>query len=373
MRYGYTDDDILKNIKLLEEMMNKSKNKAFYKKIIDDLKTSINENYLSNVTITQTLNSTMFDIFDNYYKNGRYYDFIKVFEYEMAKQFNTSKLNEIAENYLDKENYYTHDEAFSIVHDFYKKLDKELFDTFLLIYNDRYKTVRFRRDVESVNGMESDGYCIFVDKLLKNYITIHNEVGFNKLLSLTHECGHGIFNILNPKSYTFRVDDYSTEIATMFLEQVFNYEVINNINPFQAAYININKLNDFGICSYYLGCHADMIDAWKKSNNKVDKYYYRNVKDKLNLTREQAKEALCVSILDDGIYTIDYIVSLELFNLYKKDKEKALYILKQIESALPHDTLLLLEKYLPKYIHLGEEIDCINDNMCKQLLKKGIC
>lgn len=368
MRYRYTDEDIKKDIEVLEEMMDKSKNKAYYKKIIDDITTSLNETYLCNIIVNQPNNAAMFDLLDKYYKDKRYYDLLELFGLETRAD--TARLYKEAMFTEFQQEYYKHEDCMTIVHDFYKNLDSELYDAFLNIYNNRYKTIRFNRDVDPVNGMESDGYCMFVDKLYKNYITVRSEYGINKLISLAHECGHGIFNILNPKAYTLRIDHYSTEIATLFLEQVFSYEVLNALAPFESAYINLENLNDNRVKAYYLGCHDRMIESWKECNNKVDKYFFRSVKDKTKLTREQTLEAMALSICDDGIYLVGYMVSLELFNMYKKDKEKTLYLLKQMEAAKPCDTLIMLDKYMPKYTHIGEEIDSINENMCKQLLKR---
>ena len=64
----------------------------------------------------------------------------------------------------------TEDDAFGLVHDFFKGTTKKIYDAFLSIYNNRYKTARFLDShLDCV-----DGYSYFIPYLNKGYIDVSN-------------------------------------------------------------------------------------------------------------------------------------------------------------------------------------------------------
>lgn len=368
MKYNWSNDDIKNDIKLLKEMLDKEESltkKAKYLEIIDLVNNLLYDEVLSKLNI-KTLNSNiMFDMCSSINSNNRYYLLNNLF-------YNESK------DYLDKINYdcninynyinITNEDVLTIIHDHYKSLDNELYKLFMKLYNNRYKSIKFSDEIESYFSNYSDGYCMYINILDKNYINISDCDGVAKLINTAHEIGHAVSYFYNPSFALNKNDIFLSEIASLFFELIITNDVASIIDSYDASLNNIITLEEYYRYSKLLSLHNNLVNVWLNNNGKVDNKFYQNIKNKYKLTRNIVKESISLRIDIDGVYSIDYMLALSLLNIYKKDKEKAIYILKQIINS-SNDSFYTINKYMPNISNFKEEVNNICQNYSKQLNK----
>lgn len=148
----------------------------------------------SKVSTKQTLADTT----ENYYYE-RIYSLIEIFN--ARNSTHEDELNLIIDNCKDFERnrtYFHHEDALTIVHDFFKNTDSEIFKYFLELYKNRCNLIKFSVDPYFVSN-EVIGNYFFVDIVRKNFIYVEDCVGIDKLVTLAHECGHAIAHLYQPK------------------------------------------------------------------------------------------------------------------------------------------------------------------------------
>jgi hypothetical protein len=147
-----------------------------------------------------------------------------------------------------------------------------------------------------------------------------------------------------------------------------------DIDPFQSAY------HMFGYSMIYYESASNVIfqkliiDKWLQNNCKFDKSVYDSLKKDYNMTRSDVRESIGIDVTDEGPYVISFAIVMELLNLYKKDKDKALYLYKKLISIPPTEdplvTLLKYENDLCGFEHLATEYSEISQEYKKQLIRK---
>lgn len=373
MRYGWTNKDIIRDIKRIEKLASIEKDirkKCYYIRTIDYLNATLDENMLSNIDVKKTKNHMMCDIQESIKFYKRYYDLIEMFYSICNKSYDVMSglYNESCD--LDyKFKYIKHEDTLSLVHDFYKVVDKEFFDCFLRIYNNRYKLIRFSNSDIYLNGLVTSGSCVSVGGLDKCYITVSNDRGVLKPINLSHECGHGILNIYNSNLLYNQKDEFASEIGSIFFELAFNYDIGKNFDSFDSALNNIQELFDrFNITSSLM-LHQVLVKVWEKNNYKVDNNFYKIARQEYNLNREKVDEALNTSLTNEGVYAIDYMIALNILNIYKQDKKSAIKLLKDITNYDKYDSYEMINVLIPNMGNFSYEIDDINSTYETELKK----
>lgn len=373
MRYGWKDKDIIRDIRKLEGLSSIEtdiRKKCYYDKVIDFLNATLDEGLLSNIPIRSNKNQMMCNIQENVKFYKRYYDLIEIFYTtcsEKADIISDLYYNSCEMDYKPK--YIKHEDTLSMVHDFYKNFDKDLFDCFTKIYNNRYKLIRFSNNDIYLNGIYTSGSCVSVGGLDKCYITISNDRGVLKPINLSHECGHGILNIYNPNLLYNQKDDFASEIGSIFFELAFNYDIGRSIDSFDSALNNIQELSDrFNIANLLL-IHKVLVKVWEKNNYKVNNNFYKIAKCDYNLTRDRVDESLNTSLTNEGIYALDFMIALYLLNIYKQDKKSSIELLKDITNYNNYDSYEMINVLMPNVNSFSNEIDDINNTYDSELKK----
>ena len=373
MRYGWKDKDIIRDIKKLEGLASIEtdiKKRCYYIKTIDYLEATLDEELLSNLPIRSSKNQMMSNIQDNVKYYRRYYDLVEKFYLACCNSTNIIRdlYNETCK--IDyKLKYIKHEDTLSMVHDFYKGVDKEFFDCFLKIYNNRYKLIRFSKNSIYMSGIITSGNCVSVGGLDKNYITVSNDRGILKPINLSHECGHGVLNIYNPNLLYNVKDDFSSEIGSIFFELAFNYDIGKNFDSYDSALNNIQELSDRFDIVNSLMMHRVLINIWEKNNYKVDNNFYKIAKYEYNLTKYMVDEALNISITGEGIYVIGFMIALYLLKIYKQDKKSSIELLKDITNYNNYDSYEMINVLMPNVNSFSNEIDDINNTYDSELKK----
>lgn len=377
MKYSWKDKNIVSDIKRLEKLASSEKDirkKCYYIRTIDYLNATLDENMLSNIDVKKTKNHMMCDIQESIKFYKRYYDLIEMFYSICNKSYDVMSglYNESCD--LDyKFKYIKHEDTLSLVHDFYKVVDKEFFDCFLRIYNNRYKLIRFSNSDIYLNGIITSGSCVSVGGLDKCYITVSNDRGVLKPINLSHECGHGILNIYNSNLLYNQKDEFASEIGSIFFELAFNYDIGKNFDSFDSALNNIQELSDRIDITNSLMIHRVLVKVWEKNNYKVDNNFYKIAKQEYNLTRERVDTALNTSITNEGVYAIDYMIALNILNIYRQDKKSAIKLLKDITNYDNYDSYEMINVLMPNLNRFSDEINDIiytYDNEFKKINRK---
>ena len=375
MKYSWSYKNIVRDINKLKRIAQEEKDikkKCYYLKVIDYLNATIDESALSNIDFRKTKNQSMCEIMENVKFYKRYYDLIKKLYIECGKtvDIRNSLHNETYNmNYIYNPKYITHDKSLAYVYDFYKDIDKELFDCFSKLYNNRYKLVKFSKNDELLSGLMTSGSSISVGGLDKTYITVSNDKGVLKCINLAHEFGHGILNIYNPNLLYNSKDDFSSEIGSIFFELAFNYDIGKSIDSYDSALNNIQELDDrYDICNNLI-IHNALASTWENNNYKTDSNFYKILKSEYDLTRQAVDDSLNTSITSEGLYAIGYMAALYLLNIYKKDKESAIKILKEIVNYNNIDSYELINVLMPNIDIYSYEIDDIHNTYSNELKK----
>jgi hypothetical protein len=213
-------------------------------------------------------------------------------------------------------------DIFPMMHDFYKSVGKEIFNHFLTIDKDHDRYINFDKEIES-----SEGVTYYVPILNKRYYTI-GSAGDNReiLATLTHEYGHSIASIINPNRY-FN-NDFFIEIESIFFEIIGLDYYYNITKDKYYSDLIVDKTN-----TYYW--NANNVVAMKRISDKT----FMNMKDEISSIKllkkylnQEGFDENCITVdVDDKMkYLFSYIVAIELFEIYKEDKNLAIDLLKKM-------------------------------------------
>lgn len=277
--------------------------------------------------------------------------------------------NKIKQNeYLDIDNssvlpdYLSNKDYMCLLNDFFSGTDKEIYQLFLKIYKESEKNIFFTKNSEN----EIMGTTFFVPYLNKCYIKqLYNEFYplEDDILTGTHEFGHAISSLLNPKRYY--IDNILREIEALFFELI-------SVDFFDKTF----KGNMFSNVSYenLFSYHDDSIQA-KKLLDSYNKYislinnglliqdlnikkqekFKLGILDDFGMTKSLISDMKSEKKLFDSIeyynlfnYLISYIVAINLYLIYQNDKEKALYLLKEIVKSNDIEEYVLINSFIDK-------------------------
>lgn len=215
---------------------------------------------------------------------------------------------------------FSNKELIELTFDFYRSTDKKTFNLFNEVYKKNKNLIYFSKIKEGQNLRGLTAYSILFDI---NYITIFKSGKFIDLKAIIHEFGHAINNTLN---FNFMNKSYE-EIVSIFFELI-SQEYFENIGMEQAT---TNRLNDYESKKDDIKNIQDIL--------KIYKYLYKNnypfIKSEVilhNHNKNELNELFLNFNFDYYIYVTGFIVAVNLFLIYIKDKEYALYLLYKIIS-----------------------------------------
>lgn len=375
MEYNWTLLDREKELDKLVSIANAESDpmkRSYYFQIIDSTRYIIeNDKALLHNRRVYNLD-TMHGVLENFYNYKRYFELIYIFSTISKKHEEDISLiaKTLDDLCIDSSGMYLSDEdAVSLVHDFYINTDSVFSKLFMKLYKDRYTSIKFEKKSEILNSQGISGVCYFTGIVNKNHIIVEDENGLNKLIDLAHECGHAVSNLYNPDVVYNSSDYFLTEVSSIFFELAFHYEIASKLNSFESAQILIEQLDSFINISYLLSLHEKIINVFKDNNYKLDKNFYGNLKRMYKLSKNMVLSSINTDIVNDGTYTIDYMVALSLFNIYKQDKKSAFELLRKIIDQSYNDSYQVLSALNINYNCVPGEINNIINNMNNEIKK----
>lgn len=214
-----------------------------------------------------------------------------------------------------------------LTHDFYKSLNRFFFGNFMKSYARRYDHIKFNNNNEDLYH----GATTNILSQKESFIEINRENNLSDVITTIHEYMHAISALINPFHYisnkwifTELDTSFMELIAADYLESIFK----NNNGPILKAYTHMGMASDV----------ADLVDTFKlinyedelKSNFSNNKQLKTAAKIACDLTGEELEDMIFQEDTQPETYVISYIFAIELYDLYKQDKEKALSILRKI-------------------------------------------
>lgn len=247
------------------------------------------------------------------------------------------------------------DEIVGLVYDFCKdSLDRELFKKVRGILKKSKEYVNMRRLF--LTGPRADAiYLQYYDQV---YIRLKRRGDYRDLTSLSHEIGHGLQFKTNYSENLFSTIVPFSEVVSLFFE-LLSAEYFSSLSEFKKPMIQkrIMTFNDFQEKSSYFWEEIEFFWEWQKRNKRMDTQALdeicKIVGEKCGIEDYSVIDIefiLSQEIMQNFPYCVSYVIAIELLEVYRKDKDLALYLLKKFMSL---DLNLSIEDYYSKMLDLG--------------------
>ncbi len=224
----------------------------------------------------------------------------------------------------------------SITHDFYKSLGHYFFSNFMRVFYRRKDHTRFNNSLEDYDYR---GATFYVLSLKESFIEINRDFSALDILTSIHEYMHATSAVINPGHMSDEKNIYS-EIDPLFIELIaYDYleDLFNDGTATKLRYLtHLDRVEE----SYDLQSLFKVMDYEK--GLKKEFTTNKELKDagmECNILDVELENILYYPNVDSEKYVTSYMFAVELYSLYKEDKEKALNYLKQI---------LLMKKMSPE-------------------------
>lgn len=215
-----------------------------------------------------------------------------------------------------------------LTHDFYKSLNEFFFHNFMTHFSKRRDHIVFRNNDSS---LPFRGHTICLPSLSEAFIEINRDHTIDDVLTTVHEYSHATSSTINPKHMLYPKLMFS-EIDTIFMELIAADYLEALFKNGQATLNKASRHDEICYTAENLDLIIKLIELEKRipngyTSNKVLKSI---AKKRLNINPELVEDLLQDPERNGEVYLTCYMFVVELYNMYKNDREKALYYLKQI-------------------------------------------
>ena len=382
MKCTWDRKDFSHQLKVLNDLIDKEtdvKRSLYLQKVLDTSNKLYYETFVDFPRPTVSAKQRLTSILDSSFCYGRYYSIVRCFFDKVSEHIDTidgisDKLERIDPDgnfdFLNTGATLSSNEIMSMVDKFYREFDEELYEYFLEAYKDREHSLMFL-PIDDSKDDKTDGTTLFIDGVRKNFVTVYETSAVGTYECAVHEYGHAIANLINPEvSYTDR-EDFFVEVASIFPELVALYENGFGFEVIQVLYSLYTTLVTYVNNAEYLCLHAPVINAWADNKYVMGNKFFKELEDSYNIDDECFDEVLSTTIEDQGVYVISYVVALELLNIYKSDKKKALELFKSfLKYPANKDVLTFVVENITINEHASEEAGIVLSEFNKQLKKR---
>lgn len=382
MEYTWNRKDFSNQLKKLQELIDKEtdiRRKLYLEKVLDTSNKLYYETFVDFPRPKVTAKQRLTSILDSSFCYGRYYSIVRCFFDRVSEHIDTvdsisDKLERIDPDgnfdFLNTGATLSSNEIMSMVDEFYKGFDDELYKYFLEAYKDREHSLRFL-SIDDSKDDKTDGTTLFIDGVRKNFITVYETSSVGTYECAVHEYGHAIANLINPEvSYTDR-EDFFVEVASIFPELVALYENGFDFETIQVLYSLYTTLVTYINNAEYLCLHTPVLNFWAENKHVMGNKFFSELDESYNMDDECFEDVLSTTIEDQGVYVISYVVALELLNIYKKDKKRALELFKRfLKYPANEDILTFVVENITINEHASEEAGIVLSSFSKELKKR---
>lgn len=336
----------------LNRMLEKAEDPKFRQKIRNDI---------------SELECRLMDYDDNDYEDTKlieqYYDLKELYGdfkhlWPMFSEFDTFANSHYAPELLIVNNAMSKKDLLDLTHDFYKyNFDKPIFHFFMQHFKMRKSHLIFNNNPD----IGYQGLSIPITSLNQNYIEINRLNNIEDLFALVHEYMHAIYYSMN-RDYNTVSSDF-IELSPMFAELVaadYFRKVLKNDN------VTAQKAKNYFIYSYQINNICNLIKLFSIEDEEGpferNKDLYSGAK-KLDIIKPQVLELLKQDQYEE---CASYIMAIELYNLYKNDREQAIKTFKKIIFLQKDDTLDYYKELQRLGIHPNEHLKEFYDRLNKE-------
>lgn len=243
---------------------------------------------------------------------------------------------------------FSNQDILDLTYEFYKNAtDKEIFSTFEKLFDKsnicffEHSNVRFAADT------------LYLPYYKEMFTQIKTYGDVTDLSNLVHEFGHGIHLYNNYDKNVYKMNGILLEVVSTFFEDICLH-YYGNTGDFQKA-SNVGLIELFELCKEDIVAVDEIINIYKcldidsNTNKKLVDY-------RINKFLEDKDSRYLVNCLllenphVSACYIIAKLISIELFNIYLNDPDKAFYLLKKIMMI---DLRMNLKDYYQEIVNLG--------------------
>lgn len=264
----------------------------------------------------------------------------------------------VLDNFLDL----TDEEIFQYTHDFYRDItDKEMFELFLKIFAKRNKQVKLFQEKYSDFTADSVYLAYYND----TFIRLNKKGTFTDLASLIHEYGHAIQMYSN--YHPNMLDNPYNEIISVTFELIAHeYYSKDERLCISAA---DSQWEDFNSRILFADDLVDEIDIVKQIKDGEKGH---SLKEKISKYAKHDARLLQEIIEFEVATSLDYVVAeligIEIYMIYRKDPEKALYLIHKIIDIDPRlDSKEYFKKLIELGLHLNKSVGEYNNHLLKRM------
>lgn len=252
----------------------------------------------------------------------------------------------------------SNEECLALANDFFKNQGEFFYQKFYDFYKDADSHLEFISPNNS-----TDGEIHYFNSYNEAFVFVPDHDNFTKASILIHECEHVIDSFNNPNFYNNLI---IREVAAIFMEMIGVGYLGNQLNLSDAPYMRRLSLHSIvKLDAYTIFLKNQLLYLINENKRLSDKKLKRILYNKYNMSYKFIEFCNQYNLYEDYYYQISQLIAIELFDLYKKDKDKALYILKDIIMNGTDDNIFaILDKY---NILLIEHVEQYEDELCKKL------
>lgn len=252
------------------------------------------------------------------------------------------------------------EDAIDICRDFYSKQGPFFSEAF----EDYYKTAQDRLMFFPPN-INSEGEIHYLQVTGDAFVLCPDYKDLRKASILIHEGEHVIDCFNNPSYYKNVI---VREIGSTFMEMIGCDHLSKVLSLEEDG--EIRKYHIHSIiksAALYIPDKMSILDLLSNNKSLSEGKAVKRIRSVLGYDKEYVSYLFQSNIVEDYYYQVAYMVAIELYNIYINDKERALYILKDIIMNGNDDNIFnILKKH---NICIGSNVVKYEDDMC---LKLGI-
>lgn len=228
------------------------------------------------------------------------------------------------------------DDLLDITHDFYLSLNGLFFGNFMKNFYRKNDHIVFRNKGETFYN----GETIALPSLKESFIEICRVHTLEDLITIIHEYMHATSVSINPKHLNANKTIF-TEVDTIFIELLANDYIEKLFQDKSSIILKANDFNEHLQRADDINAVLDLMEAEKYTkngyiNNKILKEIGKRYCELENIETELILDN---SNQSETLYLTAYIIAIELYYLYKIDKDKALNTLRKIIELECNDEL----------------------------------
>jgi len=381
MAYKWTSFDINRSLLKLKKIIDKTtswEDKLYYSKVFGETLNVLNMfEYNLDMETEPSLNDRLIELTSCFYTNNAWYslaeeiykrvEVVDAFSYDATQAINR-RISQDKSFTLDTGSYIGHDRVLSMVDDFYRRFDPDIYEYYKIIHKHRRKAFDFVSVDEN-----STSECFLVDGPKDFFINIVNNYGIKKYCDSVHECGHVIEFLMNSRMCYNDNPNYFTEVASIFPELVAFEEGFHSKEKDNYLYQYFCSLAATLDELASLMNHSIIVDAFTSHDCKSDGNFFKYLKEEYDISKKDVIESLDVKIEGIGTYITSMATSLELLHIYKKDKKKALELFKQL--LMVHNDCNINAQYMnavPFTDGMVKELTLFKDEYTSLLDRNGV-